>query len=823
MKKQKKKQKEVKKRPIKTWVIVLILLALVLIFFHKVLSPSRMIYGSDQLISGYMFKVFSANYIKTHLSFPMWNPYIFGGFPFIAAFHGDALYYTWILRLFLPVHLVMAYIYIIHVFLAGLGMFFFLKCLRISKYGALTMSIAYMFTGVLVTAPVYGGADGRAIIISFLPWVLFFLHKGLEKRRLVYFLGGSIVIGLSILSPNVQMSYYLLMAAFLYLLFKLYFIYRDEKRIGSPLRLFGFFWLMVILGLLISAVQFLPAYTYLPFSPRAGAGRGYSFATSWSFPPLELFDLLTPHFSGILDNYWGLNYFKLGTEYLGILPLVLAIVGVAFYWKRRETKFFFGLMIFALIMAFGGYTPLYKIPYHIVPLLKKFRAPSIIFYLASFSICTLGALGIDLIIQKRSREETKKLINGLWIIVGVIFFIALIFYFGKEGMISSLQRFIEPRLLSQYGPKTVSQKIANLSQNYSHLVGGLWKAFLLTSINAILLGLLVKRKIKPPTWILLVVPVLLFDLWSVDFLYLKTVEHPKYFYAKDEVVNFLEKDKSLYRVFPFQWAGIDLYRHDDYLMLYNIQSVGGYHGNQLRRYQEFIGSPQTIMFQNPKNLYYQNFLDLLNVKYIITTKLPEDLSPYPEDARRLIESIKSFFARPNFKEVFASQRYAIYENKSCLPRAFLVPEYRIISEERKILALLRDSLFDPKKTAILEERLNLPLPLTPEKVGRCKIVSYDPNRIEIKAELIRPGILVLSENYYPRWRAYVDGRETKIYRCDYTFRAVFLPEGRHNIEFIYDKKYFNLGKLVTFLSLGVIIIGILLCISFERKRRRIST
>jgi hypothetical protein len=795
-----------KEKIIPIWVIVLIFLALSLIYFYPVIGPNRMIYGSDQLISGYMFKNFAAQYMRQHNSLPQWNPYIFSGLPYIDAFHGDALYYTTLLRYFLPVHQVMAWVFIIQVFLAGLGMFLLLKSLRINQCGALIIGIAYMFTGSLISTT-YAGHDGKAIVASFLPWIFLFLNKGLDTKKILYFLLGGLVIGASLLSPHVQMTYYLLMAIFFYLCYRLYFIYREDGGIKLTAKLFGYFWLMVAAGFLISAIQFLPAYFYLPYSPRAGMGRGYGFATSWSMPPLELFDLLTPHFSGILDNYWGTNYFKQHTEYLGIFPLILSVIALAYCWKDRRVKFFTGLGIFGVLMALGGNTPLYRIPYHIVPLLKNFRAPSLIFYLVSFSVCVLAGFGINSLLELK-KDQVKRLIMGLGITVGVIGLLAIIASSARTDIVAGLRSYLRPRLISAYGPNLTQQKLNNLYSNYQNFQSGIWIAFSLILINGGLIIAIARRRLKLPIGMIFISGLLIFDLWSVDKKFLKMVEHPDQFYAPDEVVRFLQKDRSLYRVFPFQFAGMDLYRHDNYLMLYNIQSVGGYHGNQLGRYQEFIGAENTIMFQNPQNLYNRRFLDLLNVKYIVTTRLPGDLSGYKKEIREVLEAMKSWLNQ--FELSFQGQRCVIYRNESALPRALLVPTYEVIKEDEKILQRLKEVEFDPRRLVILEEYPGVELKSDTHNIGECGIISYDPNRIVVEANCLSPGFLILSENHYPAWQAYVDGEQSKIYQGDYLLRAVFLDQGHHIIEFRYNSPFYRWGLVITLFSLLGIVASIII-------------
>jgi len=80
-------------------------------------------------------------------------------------------------------------------------------------------------------------------------------------------------------------------------------------------------------------------------------------------------------------------------------------------------------------------------------------------------------------------------------------------------------------------------------------------------------------------------------------------------------------------------------------------------------------------------------------------------------------------------------------------------------------------------------------------------VSESNNRLVLQATAEENSLLVLSDTYYPGWKAFVDGKKTKIYRADYTFRAIPLSAGPNRVEFVYDPLSFKLGALFTFLGI----------------------
>jgi hypothetical protein len=102
---------------------------------------------SDQYIAGYAFREFAASWIRAGNGVPLWNPYLFGGLPYVAGMHGDIFYPTALLRLVLPTDVAMTWGLIVHVFLAGIFTFLFLRAIGFSFFPALIGGLAYMLAG----------------------------------------------------------------------------------------------------------------------------------------------------------------------------------------------------------------------------------------------------------------------------------------------------------------------------------------------------------------------------------------------------------------------------------------------------------------------------------------------------------------------------------------------------------------------------------------------------------------------------------------------------------------------------------------------------
>jgi hypothetical protein len=151
-----------------------------------------------------------------------------------------------------------------------------------------------------------------------------------------------------------------------------------------------------------------------------------------------------------------------------------------------------------------------------------------------------------------------------------------------------------------------------------------------------------------------------------------------------------------------------------------------------------------------------------------------------------------------YEILYASK--AIGFRETYLPRAFLVPHGRFVEKE-EILDILTSSDFDPRKTVLLEKEGGAAYPEAVSRgsssSGEVEIKSYRPDSILLTTDAPVPAYLFLSEICYPGWKAYVDGKPTRIFRGNYLFRVIELPEGRHSVELIFDSFSVKLGMAIS--------------------------
>jgi len=148
----------------------------------------------------------------------------------------------------------------------------------------------------------------------------------------------------------------------------------------------------------------------------------------------------------------------------------------------------------------------------------------------------------------------------------------------------------------------------------------------------------------------------------------------------------------------------------------------------------------------------------------------------------------------------------IYENLDVLPRAFIVHSVEVADDETA-LSLMRNMNFDPASEVILAEHGSGDLAATgfipgPETV---RFVRDDPESVELTVEVAAPGHLVLTDAWYPGWRATVDGESVAVERADILFRAVPIDKGTHDVVFTFRPISLQVGVAITVVTFLVLL------------------
>jgi hypothetical protein len=160
----------------------------------------------------------------------------------------------------------------------------------------------------------------------------------------------------------------------------------------------------------------------------------------------------------------------------------------------------------------------------------------------------------------------------------------------------------------------------------------------------------------------------------------------------------------------------------------------------------------------------------------------------------------------------------VYENARALPRAWLAAGGRALGEDATLKVIRTGRLpegakWEPLRTALVEPGAgaseNVPAEhATPEvaAAGSAEVVRYEPNRVDVKTKSDVPALLVLGENHYPGWRAYLDGVRVEVLRVNYAQRGVRVPAGAHEVSFVYRPKSALVGLLVSLLTAAALLL-----------------
>lgn len=732
--------------------------------------------NSDQFIAGYAFREFGASMLKATGGFAQWNPYLFGGMPYIAAMHGDIFYPTFLLRMAMPTDAAMTWSFILHLFLAGFFTWRFLRSSGFGFYPALIGGTAYMMSGQLASL-VSPGHDGKLSVSALFPLALWMLTLGMRQGKRWSWGVLAFTIGLAVLSPHPQLLQYLLLASGAFSIHLAVSLFRSRLLPARDVLLrMVFAFGSVVIGLAMGAIQYLPVAGYVAWSPRAGGLADYAVATSYAWPTKELFDVYLPQFTGMIDAYWGENAIHLHSDYVGAIVLILS--GAAFFHLRRDPRrgfiiFWAITLVIALLWALGGHTPFYRIPYAIIPGTKYFRAPATVFFVGTMALAVLTATGAERVLM---REVRARYAFG-WLGFGV-----LVAALGSMGILTEFAQAFAPAEMVDY-----------VIANAGAVAMGAWRslAFVLLGVAAILVYRKGRASLAVAGWSLAVLVAV--DSWTILRHYWIFSPPAAVSYRSDAAIERIKSDPLPSRVLSIELEAND--RRDtnlvgDGLMIHRIRTVLGYHGNQLGRYNVLLqkdeGFPQVF---NPR------VWQLLNVRYLLTNSA--DVSRYFPGAQWVIGPVRDA----------AGTDVYLYRMPGENPYAWVTPVLVKAGDESAMVTLF-DRGFDLRQAALFAPEADVTgvdsLTALPAPSGvSASVTRYEPGSVALKLSQPAPrgSALVVSENYFPGWSARVDGRPAPLGRANFNLMGVALPEGGSVVELTFRDTAYDRGKLITLLAL----------------------
>lgn len=717
---------------------------------------------SDMFIAGYSFRLFGAETFLATGTIPQWNPYLFGGLPYIAAMHGDIFYPTAWLRWIMPVDLAITWGMALHFVLTGWFTYRFVRALGMSWSAAVVAGIAYELTGI-VASQMSPGHDGKLFVSAHTPLAFWVLLRAIRDAQTWAYGAFAFVVALSVLG-HYHMSYFLLVALGLWALY-LAFWHPERSSTHNPWKALGLSAVAVGVGVGIAALQVMPFYEYIKYSPRAAGGpnTGWAFATTFALPPSEIFTAILPQFNGMLDKYWGINPLKYHTEYIGFLPLALAALAFGDVERRRLSIAFAACGLLFLLFSFGGHTPFYRPFFELLPLLNKIRAMGMVFYLVAFSVAVLAGIGVDRVL--RGAVSTRALVLAC----------APFALFAVLGAVGGLQGLAESI--------AIPQRLEAVSANATDLQAGAINLLLIVIVASGTLWAIATARLRASAAIASVLAVLSLDLFLIDRQFFLFSPRASTLFADDAVTTYLKGVKEPYRVIDVgESYGAST------LMAYRIPNAMGYHGFELRAYDE-LGDKDNGF----RNMGSPTLLELLSVRFVI---LPQAQ------------------AIPGFHQVVPSTPTAFGTNAVLLERDTIPPYARVMVAADKVpeaqtVATLLDERFPYDRAILLPDTSNARIatvqPPIPFANSRATITSWSPGRmtIALTGRDSVPAHLLIAENWYPDWHATVDGKPGVVRRADHTLLSVDLASGARSVELVFDSPTYATGKIVSVVALLV--------------------
>ncbi len=751
-------------------IIGALLLALPFLFFWRIVTPNladRAVFPAGDLTGQYYpLHVFAARELMAG-RLPLWNPYVYGGQPGLADIQAGVFYPLNLL--FAPLvaapaisWLALEIEIILHFSLASLFTYLFLRRLTGSRLAGVVAALAFTYGGYLTSFPVQQMTVLQAAV--WLPLVLLLLEMGacaaeapgsvrgapsrlfsprsrgkppgkagwMDSRGLGPVAGAGLAMGVSILAGHPQTSMYIFYTAVAYLGFRLWQS-QGFRRAWPP------FVVRVVVfsgvGLGLAAVQLLPTLEFIARSSRAD--MSYQ-AVSWGLPLWQMVSTLFP------------GYFGGSPQYVGILPLVLAAMGLLFNRRQRGRAFWGGWGALALLISFGGNTFLYSVLYLWVPGFGQVRNQERVLLVFSFAVAVLAGYGAALLVQPLAKEARR----------GFAAFIRLLGRIGWAALaLTALWYYGWAEALQTHPDSNFFEGVLN--HHIFHL--------LLFAGCLLLLALRLRRARRG--WLVgLAVGLTIFNLFTINWRYnLRDAPAGGYF-PTGGVVGFLQA-RAVERDQPFRIAGGEfLPGGSGTSPVFGLQDVGGNSPLHLSAVEAFAG-----------RVGEWRRWQLLNVAYVV-------------DERDLDSD--------GLRRVFEAGGRKVYELTDPLPRAWVAHDVRVVADREQAWAVLNGPDFDVTRTVVLARDPGLSPP--GEATGStARLTAYAPTRLAVDVNAAADGVLVLSEVDYPGWQARVDGRPAPILRADNLLRAVPVPAGSHRVEVVYAPLSFRLGLVVSIVSLVV--------------------
>ncbi|MGI8589077.1 MAG: YfhO family protein [Chloroflexia bacterium] len=814
---------------------VMSLVGLVAGFFWRPLFTSDVwlpLGGGD--LASFFYPLYSFIYRSIQAGqFPLWNPYTFAGMPLAADVQTGMFYPPNLLAWYaLPSYDygTLEWLLILHYLWAALGMYAWLRVLRLRCPAAVAGAAAFAFCGFMVA---HFGHMPMVFAAAWLPWNLLLARRAAISRNPAWLALAGGALALTFLAGHPQTLLYEGLAVGLYWAF---LSANGETQAAAsgrwPLTMLpaawrGMVWrlpLVTLIAVGLAAVQLLPSQELSGQSLRVGIS--YEQASAFSVQPVGLLGLVLPRVFGADPlGYWVPWQSTETWGYLGIVALLLA--GAAIFLRRdRRLGFPIALGVLALLGMLGPFSIVFSWLHGLMPYFDKFRAAGRLLLLLGLANATLAALGLDALLRLLpavSKAEpsptafpTVEEMNAASEAGADVTMPEPSRYdallgeaLAEDGVAGPGQARRVRRLPLIVGlptallalvvlPLATAIFLSAFSLERSQIV--LNDAYIAVVWLALVTGLLwagVRGRLGGRSVALALAALLVSDLFSPNSHFNPTSQDILRGYEQPGATAFLRDHTgppNYYRIdsdtdVSVAWQPL-------LGTLEGIPDAGGlYNPLQLSSYANYWNTAK----QHRDTVIY----DLLSINYTLA------ISP-------------SLISNPKFTQVAGGlNSVKIAENKHADPRLFLIHDAAVEPDDTAAVGKLLNGTALGWHTIYLPEgkprQSSTPSTLEAGNPGEtATITSYTPNRIEATVDVKEAGWAVLTDVWYPGWQATVDGTSVEIDRADTIFRAVPVTSGKHKIVWSFEWPV----QLVTGLAITAVTLLLTLVFAFWAGRWR---
>ncbi|HEV2245260.1 MAG TPA: hypothetical protein VGW37_01290 [Terriglobia bacterium] len=783
-----------------------ILAGTVVLMFWKVLFTSQMLFYRDILNQSYPLAHLIHEICRSG-SLPYWNPYLNFGQPILEDPNALFFYPTTLLTVLLPVRLAFQLHFVLHFMLAAAGTYCLARHWRQTHLSAFFAALFFVFSGPVLSL---GSFYNEVACAAWIPWALLAVDRAIAGRSIRSWLLLTLVFLMQFLAGEPFTLLATFGLCFAYGLFQAGFFRRPLAR--ANLRVLAAFVCTGGLMMALAAVQLFPATVLLRRSLRGAIGFPFSQNTYWSLHPLQLIGTFVAGFPDPMFtatslwtpvlNFDNKPYFP--SLFLGFVPLFLAFIGFALGRDRRRRFAGWAALVF-LLLAFGRFTPLYRLALAALPILKLVRFPIKLLVPVTLPVALLAGWGIDVMRRPgpfRSRKAAGVLAvlvitaAEAWLVWGASWlaphWVELAAGWALGHAITAMG--IHP--LAAYGRTAVdgaARYFLNMLRWQAPGIAGLtlgaalWFAGLKQGGRRVRLGLPLALAVGAGQLVL------------VNYSANPTV--PADFYAyRPPVLRHFAPSPMPYR----------------YCDIFGGSALAAVSTDALKQSLDFSSVPAVRNLDAPAPAAFRERLllehgGMLEGAEGISNVDPEWSFPVPlyrfwvfalhktaSPAQTLCLMGRSnvryeILGRPgNYETAHGVARVEngtpfpsyLYENQCFLPRAFVASRAAYSADPDETLARLVDPGFDARRTVLLASKKGVESSSVADgPAGQVESFERQTNSVTLQVELSQPGYVVLLDRFDPNWHATVDGQEMPILRANLLFRAVRASAGRHTVRF----------------------------------------